>query len=256
MKKYESLFRTSALVFLVTVTIVAFYSMSNNRPQARSSQEPAVSRQFARIQIKNQSGSPLAILSAKGSGATSNVPQVELVVVNKATQPILAYTIRYQTVSSHSKGGGMELTNASSVDSLLQPGYTVSKTIGEGTEYSDPIKKIVVSVDFVELIDGSTWGPDEYKSSERLAGQRAGAHQAVEQLKNTLSRNGPFAVVQSVEGGLREIVPPSGHSLEWLNGFDGGVGSIKERLRAAYTKSGAGVIESELRKPFDASDRR
>jgi len=150
----------------------------------------------------------------------------------------------------------MELTNANSVDSLLQPGYTASKTIGEGTAYSDPIRKIVVSVDFVELVDGSTWGPDEYKSSERLAGQRAGAHQAIEHLKNMLSRNGPLAVVQSIEEGLREIVPPTGHSLEWLNGFDGGVGTIRERLRAAYSKGGADVIESELRRPFDASDRR
>lgn len=252
----RSLLRPSMLVFAVIITIVAFYAISSNPQHALISQEGLKPRQHPRIQIKDQPDSPLGILSAQGDSATAHVPQVDLVIVNRSIQPVRAYTLRYQTFSNRSKGGGSQLTSGGSIESVLQPGYTASETLGEGASYTDPIRKIVVSVDFVEFADGTMWGPDEYKSTERLAGQRAGAHQVVEHLMKILSKDGPLAVMQSVEGGMADVVPPTGHSPEWLNGFNGGVGAMRERLKTAYSKTGVGAIESELRRPFDASDRR
>lgn len=256
MKRFKSVVRSLALGFVVIVAVAAFYAVSSYPQQVRDSKEQGDPGQSPRIQISDQPDSPLVIFSIKGDSATAHVPQVEVSVVNRSIRPIRAYTLRYQTISDHSKAGGTQLTSASSVDSLLQPGYTASITLGEGTSYTDPIVKIVVSIDFVELADGSTWGPDESKSSDRLAGQRAGAHQAVEQLVNILHRDGPLAVMQHVEANTSEVIPPLGHSPEWRNGFEGGVGAMKVRLKAAYSKSGIAAVESELRRPFDASDVR
>lgn len=255
-KKCKSLLPSVWLMFAVAIVIVAFYAISNSPRQARGSQQPLEPQQPPTIQIQDQPESPLGIVSAKGNLATAHVPQVELVIVNRSVQPVRAYTLRYQTISGHSKGGGTDLTSSGSVNALLQPGRTASTIVGEGTSYTDPIAKIVVSVDFVELADGSTWGPDESKSSEMLAGQRAGAHQAIEWLTGILNKQGPLAVMQSIETGIHDVVPPPGKSAEWLTGFDGGRGAVKERVMTAYGKSGVGAIESELRRPFDASDRR
>ena len=256
MKRCHSMFRPSTLMFAVTIAIVAFCTISSNPPHALVSQEGLKPRQHPRIQIKDQPDSPLGILSAQGDSATAHVPQVGLVVVNRTIQSVRAYTLRYQTISNQSTGGGAELTSANSVNSLLQPGHTISAILGEGASYTDPIRKIVVSVDFVELADGTTWGPDEYKSNESLAGQRAGAHEFIEHLMKILSKDGPLAVMESIEGSIADVVPSDGHSPEWLNGFDGGVSAMRERIKTAYNKAGVGVIESELRRPFDASDRR
>ena len=75
-------------------------------------------------------------------------------------------------------------------------------------------------MDFVEFADGTIWSPDEYKSNERLAGQRAGGHQFIEHLMKILSNDGPSAVMQSIEGSIT-VVPPASHSPEWLNGSTG-----------------------------------
>jgi hypothetical protein len=255
MKTNKSLFRSSTtFTIAIAIAAVAIYTV---KPQdARMSEELSGAVRRPRIQTQDQPDSPLGILSVRGDSATAHVPQVELVIVNRGVQAVRAYTIRYQTISGHSKGGGMQLTSASSIESMLQPGHTSSATVGEGTSYQDPIKKIVVSVDFVELADGATWGPDEYNSNDRLAGQRAGAQQTVEELMNLLNKEGPLAVMQSIERNIPAVAPPPGHSPEWLNAFDGGVGAIRERLKTAYNKSGIGVVESELRRPFDASDWR
>ena len=137
MKRYKSLFRPSTLMFVVSVAVVAFYAISSKPQRAQISQGRLERGHSPRIQIKDQPDSPLGILSVRGDSATLHVPRVELVVVNKSIQPVRAYTLRYQTISGHSKGGGMELTSASSIDSVLQPGHTAFETIGEGTSYSD-----------------------------------------------------------------------------------------------------------------------
>lgn len=256
MNRYKSLLRPSTLIFTATIAIVALCAISSSPQHALISQERLNAPQHPNIQIKDQPDSPLEILSAQGDSATIYVPQVELVIVNRSIQPVRAYTLRYQTFSNRSMGGGTELTSISSVNSLLQPGYTISATVGEGASYTDPMKKIVVSVDFVEFADGTIWGPDESKSNESLAGQRAGAHQFIEHVMKQLSTDGPLAVMQSIEGSIADVVPPGGHSPEWLNGFNGGVGAMRVRLKAAYRKTGVSAIESELRRPFDASDTR
>lgn len=212
--------------------------------------------QAPRVLVKPQANSPLSVVSIKDDSATPYVPEVEVVVMNKSTQPIRAYTLRYETISTQSRAGGKLLINASSANSVLQSGHTESRIIGDGMKCSDPIRKIIVSIDFVEMTDGSIWGPDVSRSRETLAGQRAGARIIFDRLRKIIKESGPLEVVKLLDEDNEDIMPPPDMSPEWINGFRTGVGSIRTRLKYAYSKNGVGVIESELQKPFDASERK
>jgi hypothetical protein len=212
--------------------------------------------QAPQVLVKPQANSPLSVISIKVDSATAYVPEVEVVVMNNSTQPIRAYTIRYETISTQSKAGGKLLINASSADLVLQPGHRESRVIGDGMKCSDPIRRIIVSIDFVEMTDGSIWGADVSRSKETLAGQRVGARIIFDHLRKVMKESGPLEVVKLLDGDNEDIIPPPDMSPEWVNGFRTGVGSIRGRLKYAYSKNGVGVIESELQKPFDASEIR
>ena len=206
--------------------------------------------------IKQRQKLPLEIITIKPDMITAEIPRIELVVANKGSQPIIAYAIRYDTVSKSSKAGGHTLVNAPSMSQALYPGQEATEIIGGGVTYSDPISKIYVYVDYVQLADGSELGPDRSKASEVLAGQRAGAKLLAGQIRNLLKKNDMASIMGLLDQeGFSPSTPPNA-SLRWIQGFRSGIGIIKDRLKQAYQKRGLRDLEIELNKPFDAFEEK
>lgn len=255
-KRFPFIQRQSIILFISAVLfLVAFYAATPSYyipPVAHMAIAPSQSSRFL---VKPQPDAPLRLLFGKSDLDAAQVSEFEVVVGNNSVQPIRAYAIRYEILSGQSKIGGAELTNKMSDSSVLQSGQSESIYLGGDISHPDTIDNITISVDFVEFADGTSWGPDISKSKERLLGLRAGARVATSYFLDVLKQKGPQAVMNTIKEGAADLTPDPSHSLEWLDGFRGGVGAIRGRLESAYTKSGFLEIESELRRPFDASEK-
>lgn len=152
--------------------------------------------------------------------------------------------------------------------------------------FSPPSPVYTFEIDYVEFTDGSTWGADACRTSEYLAGARAGAGAAAGRLLGLLAGGGPDTVMRAVKEELEGFGPdaivneairlglakrgpdgvvravkreavrthsPDGHSPVWELGFFIGTKAIANRVRDAVRKSGPGVIEPTLRLPYDAA---
>lgn len=214
----------------------------------KSAQSPVIS-------IQPQPNVPLIVLTVRNDSTTIHNPEFDLVVMNTSAKSIRAYAIRYDTVSAQSKSGGLELTNKESHSSVLQPGRSETIDINGGSYQADALNSITVSIDFVEFEDGSTWGPDTYKSAERLDGLRTGARAAVQHLLRILKASGPAAVFDILETEAINMPIGTAHSSQWLDGFQEGVNFIKGRLKQNSKNHSAAEIDSVLRRPVDASNR-
>jgi hypothetical protein len=207
------------------------------------------------VVFENDPKSPLEIVPTSLSEVTGEKPKIEFAVLNKSSQPVIAYAIQYETFSQSSKAGGSLITNEPSESQALQPGQTDRQVIGDDATYSDPIRKVILYVDYVELANGSNWGPDVSKASETLAGERIGANIVISGVKRLLQTKNAEQILKLLDREDFALdIPPSATSY-WTKGFRAGVGTVKSRLQRAYQESGVHAFESEINKPFDASGK-
>ena len=120
-------------------------------------------------------------------------PSFEYTVVNNNDKPIRAYTIR--------RDDGLTGSNLSMLNSPLQPGQSLWEALGN-TTYSEPVQAILLSVDFVEFTDGTFWGPDTTRSSQRLAGIRAGMSVERSRLLTIFNDDGIAKLISHLEAEL------------------------------------------------------
>lgn len=243
--------RLSAL-FVLTLCLIAVSrsggGSSLRSPAATSTtsqaQEPTITAQVQR-------DSPLAITSITSAGRM--VPDLQNIefgfyVINISSKPIRAYAIRQDNSAGATKlGGGVALYNPQLANSLLLPNQS---TFIPDTSYvtSDQKNSIVLSVDFVEFSDGTKWGPDSERSSERAAGQRAAAHLVSERLLQILNSGKAEGVMREIEAGTTNIELPTDRSAEWKEGFRAGRVAVLNRLKRANEGRGPTELERELRR--------
>jgi len=129
----------------------------------------------------------------------------------------------------------------------LQPGQSQWTSYGD-TTYSEPVREIMLSVDFVEFADSTTWGPDTTRSSQRLAGMRDGMSFERNRLLTILNDDGIAKLISDLDAEL-DINPPPGNSSQWSEGFRTGAVQYRARLRRTRSQSGTPALESILRQP-------
>jgi len=249
--------RTLAHFFGVAVVFVcALYlgastwsiNKSNDNDVAATIQAPTVT-------IKVQPNAPMLISLSQSDFRDVYSPQLYFIVTNTSSKTIRAYALRHDVTYGKAKSSGQDLYVSASKNSHLKPGQSASINIGEDTQYGDTVSAVLVSLDFVEFASGDTWGPDRFKTSDRLSGQRNGVRAAGRHLLEILKARGPLAVVEAVKGDSFSITPPSNHSPEWIEGFQEGLTIIRERVKHTYENGSVADIESTLRRPLDASGR-
>jgi hypothetical protein len=99
----------------------------------------------------------------------------------------------------------------------------------------------------VEFEDGAAWGADAFKSSDRIAGRRAGAEEEKNRLIKIMGQSGIDAVLKAAESGFAE--PPQGHSSEWEQVYREGARAVATRVRHEFSERGAAAIEPLLKQP-------
>ncbi len=181
--------------------------------------------------------------------------EITFFVTNISGKAINAYMIRYNSKLGDVTSDGGDLRSSTSDYSILQSSQSENSSISVPS-YSKPVEKVVLTVDFVEFTDGTTWGEDKFKTKELLAGRRSGAKAEVERLLSVKEKKGTPALIDIIKSDDFDIQIPPGHSEIWRRGFVEGVKIIHNRLRRANEKGGLAAIEDELTRPFDGLGRR
>lgn len=216
-----------------------------NHAEAALSQSP-------RLEIEEQADSPLYLTFVKAESPTAYTTEVELSALNTSSKPITAYAIRHKVMLKRWENGGSSFARSISPGSVFQPGQTRSLSFGGGAYYSEPVKAISVSVDFVEFVDGTRWGKDSYRSGEHLDGMRAGGWAASRYLNNLFKEGGVAAVTNVLETEAESISSPDDRSPRWKEGFRTGINIFFDRIKHAYNKGGSVELEAALGQPVDA----
>jgi hypothetical protein len=241
---------SAGLLVLFLSLLFIMRSFQGTQGLARTAQEsvrPPI------VKTKQQDGSPLQISVLKVDVTDALDPAIQLLVSNSGDKPVQAFAIRHDDLTQTTRSSGVSISNAVLPGAVLYPGRWTTETIG-GTGYSEPVKQIVLSVDFVEFGDGITWGQDTFKSAERLEGDRAGAAAAKEYLTKVVETEGENAILEALE--KLKIDPPSNRSPEWTQGFNKGINAVRARLQQTRKEHGTDMLYLELRKPYDASAAR
>lgn len=197
------------------------------------------SAQSVHVNVKPQPDSPISLSAVRLVFDDPHKPAFEYTVVNNNDKPIRAYTIR--------QDDGMTGSSLSMLNLPLQRGQSRWVSTGN-TSYSEPVREILLSVDFVEFVDGTVWGPDTTHSSQRLAGTRAGMTVERNRLLTILNEDGIAKLISDVDAEL-DVTPPTGNSPEWSEGFRTGALQYRARLRRTRTQSGQASLEALLRQP-------
>jgi hypothetical protein len=155
--------------------------------------------------------------------------------------------VKHEAVFSQRAGtlSGSVAFNPVDRDQGMRPGDTRQVEIG-GLNYGETPDTITLSVNFVEFVSGSRWGPDTLKTGDTIDGVRAGAQAEKEVLLNLLMTQGTDALMRSLDSVKPEAEQSLPRSSEWLDGFRHGVGWIRERVRSKGPKHSE--IEPELRR--------
>lgn len=211
--------------------------------------------QVLTVKVEPQPESPLQITSTKILSSDPYSPNVEFTVTNKGAAGIRAFTVTRNLVTDGGDRKAALFTHLANQRSVLQPGKAKTDSINE--PYSPSfVNAIILSIDFVEFVNGKTWGRDSYNSAERLAGQRAGGGAALEHFRQALTSKGSPALLEDPTSDESDVPVPEGHSPEWQDGFKTGAALVRVRLKKAKQEGGAKRVEAELQQLFDAVEGR
>lgn len=236
------LIAAALLIAVSTYVLTAQELLAVNKTQAVS------------VEVRGQEGTPLAISSINTVSSNPQQPVFSYEVINSGDKPVSAYAIRHDVTVGNGQSSGVTLTTLWSLNTLLYP-HASNPEDFRGRSYGAEVSKVVLSVDFVEFIDGTTWGQDTFKMSEKVAGNRAGGRAVLNKLRDKSSTRGLTAVLEAINGEIM-IAPRTDKSQLWKDAFEEGIKTVRVRLQNANRKGGLPALERELIRPFDASERR
>jgi hypothetical protein len=183
------------------------------------------------VLVKPQPDAPLLISGIKiAPSSDPKMPTVRFIITNNTKKRILAYAIRHDATMTNSTFPGTIAVNFPDRNRALQGGGDAQLEISS-IQYSEAPLNLTLSVDFVEFVDGTRWGPDTFKQGERINGVRAGTKRAKEVMSKALAEDGPDVLIHSLDSIKVEADQPDLHTSEWLDGFRHGVGWMRERVR-------------------------
>ncbi|HEX8396374.1 MAG TPA: hypothetical protein VF644_02940 [Pyrinomonadaceae bacterium] len=213
-----------------------------------------------RINVKKQTNVPLLISTAVVTSNNPLKPIYNYTLTNLSSKSVRAYTIKSEVLfgEKNAQEIGSTLTHLPTMSNLLQSNQSRHISGGGGSNYSEPVNEIILSVDFVEFADGSAWGEDYFKAAERLAGQRAGGKAAISNFRQKLGTAEFRFTSNEIESESLELASAvdKSKSSTWKDGYQSGIGIVRNRLNRALNEGGIEEVKKELEKPFDASEGR
>lgn len=194
-----------------------------------------------KVEIATQEGSPLLITLVNVDNSEQEFQTINYAIQNISAKKITAYVI----LRSDKTGAGSATTLFLN---KFEPGRIIKDSLIEERPNIKSESKIL-SVDYVEFSDGTSWGKDFQKQSEHIAGQIDGQRYAIEYIKQLLINQNNNAVSNLLNQQLTEINPLSidnKKTEKWRRGFLNGYRTILAKLQFVYEKQGINSIPPKL----------
>jgi len=242
------------IVCLAVLVVAAQQRKDQDAPSGKAKGEASVSKVL--VLKMRQPGSPLTISQVIVDDSPDPLmPVIHCIIKNSSDKGIIAYSVKHEAVFGQRTGtfSGSVTFNPADRENPMRPGVSRQVEIN-GVKYGEMPQSVMLSVDFVEFMDGNRWGPDTLKNGETIDGARAGARAETDALMKVLMTGGTEAVLLSLDSIHPEPDQTLPRSSEWLDGFRGGVGWIRERVRAKGHN--LNEVEKELRRSVDLTGWR
>lgn len=240
---------TRLLILLVVVLTLIMVSRGNrDQLQAITIREnaPLSVPQKPAVTVDIQPDVPIVISSPRVVYADSEYAEFVYDLTNASTKPVRAYAIKQQVYPQKVAASSCLFIN---LPLNGQPPLSPkAMTTSSDTSDIEPGKeqRIVLSVDYVEFVDGTTWGQDSGNFAETSAGQRFAATLITARLQDINRSSGRQDVLKLIEDARADFKPSPTQSANWQEGFSSAVASVTERLKRAYTKGGSNQLKYEL----------
>jgi len=204
------------------------------------------------VKVIEQKESPVLISLSEIFARDLNKPQINLKVENTGERNIRAIAIMYEDTTEKGAHSGLVFRDLYYPRLIMKPGQWQGMAFSH-PELTEPVKQISFSIDFVEFDDGTTWGDDNLKYTDWLAGRRAGMAAERESLLKLLTAGGAQAVLRELEKTTYDPAAPSGHSPAWSEKFRTGAIVWRGMARRAYKVGGDSALITALQKPLTDS---
>lgn len=160
---------------------------------------PNVAAQVAKFATRSDYPITIVSIAGKPTGETTRTgkPVLELTVTlrNASEQPVVCYALSFSwyDASGAMVGGGhyeMRSSGDDSADPVIPAGGTASTQVSE-IQRSSTLK---ATVDFALLADGTYYGPDRFRTLDKLQKQLKGTRMTEQYVLSLLNTEGPDAV--------------------------------------------------------------
>ncbi len=174
--------------------------------------------QAVTVEVLSQTDSPVLITFLNVENSALSYQSVNYTIQNLSDKPIRGLVILHDGA-----------TASIFLNKLFQSGQVIySETAIERNNIKRK-NTVTLSVDYVEFMDGSSWGSDTRKLSEIIAGTWEGQKQAIGKLREIIKNNDSEALTKLLEQEITELIVPTpdkGKSDTWQRGFRTGYRGI------------------------------
>ncbi|MGI8670485.1 MAG: hypothetical protein ACR2J3_11685 [Aridibacter sp.] len=202
-------------------------------------QTPQISDQYPIVaEILSQPESPLQLAILDINNTNKLYQEISYSIENISNKEIFAYVI----LSSDEKG--ISGSGASFPRSFSAKEITPSSYIEQRTNLK-PNPKIIFSVDYVEFVDGTSWGKDSQNRSILISAFKIGRRKGFERVKKLFAENSIDDFIKILSKPIVDLELPDKFKEEREKlgfGFLVGYKSIFSRLKLSYEKQGVGAI--------------
>src|SRR6266404_1405904 len=207
---HRLLFRLTTLVVLaVCLGVLSRTNANLTSPSKKALPNFEAQAQKPTVTVQSQSEAPLRITLVGSSSSPEG--EFGFYTLNLSSKPIRAFAIKQDIRSEVSQSSVISLHNLDITKGALA--INQSELVFDTYPLtSEKIADIILSVDYVEFGDGSKWGADTGRSSERSAGQRAAARAVSKRLLEATRAGNVDKVIHSLDSSGAMIEVPGLHS--------------------------------------------
>lgn len=241
---HKLIVRLAALA-AITFSLILVVRQDDQASLGFAQSKPVFQPQAPVIVARNEPGSPLVISAERQLPKTEQAPEFLFNVTNVTNKAIIAFAIRVEEAAGQRTPTSKILLQSLELSATDLPPNR-SRSIADTYEnVSSEQHRVTLSVDYVEFSDGEKWGVDSLKSSEKVAGSRAGLEILMTRLAETIGGTNANDLANVLES-MGNIEPPPQHSEEWNYGFRWATSSVVNRLKRANQTGGLSQVNTEL----------
>lgn len=223
-KKYLFLFVLVMILNVVLAGILLRSSMGQTKTDF-SSQKPV------KVEVVEQKDSPLRItvVDVDNSGAIHQ--EIICSLQNVSGKSMRGYVLLADGQKSNK--GGKIITSFFAAKLFPANGSEVDSVPIERMNITED-ETFLLSIDYVEFTDGSSWGTDSAGKSKEIAGERAGIRAALDHLKNLLKSQNANDIANYLKQDIVDFpvtAPDVNKPDEWQRGFRLGYKTVISTLQ-------------------------